>query len=47
MPVSVTVIVATLASDETATVMWPPGSVYLAALLSRFEKICASRTRSP
>ena len=33
--------------DAAAIEMRPPGSVYLAALLSRFENTCARRTASP
>ena len=34
-----------VARCRTASFTWPPGGVYLAALFSRLEKTCVSRTR--
>ena len=45
-PVSLTVTTTLSCSRRAVTVIRPPGSVYLAALLSRFEKTCARRTGS-
>ena len=44
MPVSCTVEHDLVAVGPASTVMYPPGSVYLAALVSRLETTCARRS---
>ncbi|QJW84412.1 hypothetical protein HK414_13425 [Ramlibacter terrae] len=46
MPLSRTAMTAVPPSRTTRSSIWPPGSVYFAALLSRFMITCASRARS-
>ena len=47
MPSSFTDRTTRAPSRRTASAMWPPSSVNLAALLSRFEMICVNRAPSP
>jgi hypothetical protein len=46
IPVSRTDTTTSLSAGVTVSQMWPPRSMYFAALLRRLEKICASRTGS-
>ena len=46
MPVSLTRRTSSPPSCRAVSQMWPPWSVYLAALLSRFAKTCSSRVGS-
>jgi hypothetical protein len=47
MPVSRTSIITSPRITVAVRSTWPPWSVYLAALVSRFDTICVIRTGSP
>src|SRR5450830_1122943 len=47
LPLSATMMQASLSSASSDTVIWPPWAVYLAALFNRFTTTCTSRVLSP